>query len=48
MDADERNIEHESYELNWSGDSVDEDYKNKIAKEQRESFAFCNAEGKRQ
>ena len=48
MEADERNREHESYELKWASDSDDEDYKKKIAKEQRESFAFCNAEGNRQ
>ena len=48
MEADERNREHESYELKWASDSDDEDYKKKIAKEQRESFALRNAEGKRQ
>ena len=47
-EADERNREHKSYERKWAGDSDDEDYKKKIAKERRESFAFCNAEGKRQ
>ena len=46
MEADERNREHKSCELKWAGDSDAEDYKNKIAKEQRESFDFCNAEGK--
>ena len=46
MEADERSIGHESYELKWGGDSDAEDLKNKIAREQRENFAFCNAEGK--
>ena len=46
MQADERNIEHESYKLKWAGDSNDEDYKKKIDKERRESFAFSNAEVK--
>ena len=48
MEADERNRHHDSYELKWAGDSNAEDYKKKIAKERRESFAFRNAEGKRQ
>ena len=48
MEADERNREHGIYELKWAGDSDAKDYKKKIAKEQRESFAFHNAEGKRQ
>ena len=48
MEADERNRQHDSYELKCAGDSDAEDYKKKIAKEQRESFAFRNAEGKRQ
>ena len=48
MEADELNREHKIYELKWDGDSDAEDYKNKIAKEQRESFDFRNAEGKRQ
>ena len=48
MGADERNREHESYELKWDGDSDAGDYKKKIAKERRESFAFRNAEDKRQ
>ena len=48
MEADERNREHEIYELKWAGDSDAEDYKNKIAKERRESFAFRNSEGKHQ
>ena len=48
MEADERNRENESYELKWAGDSDAEDYKKKIAKEQREIFAFHNAEGKLQ
>ena len=33
MEADEPNRQHESYELQWSGDSDAEDYKKKIAKE---------------
>ena len=48
MESDERNRDHESYELKWSGDSDTEDYKDKISKEQRESFTFRNAEEKRQ
>ena len=43
MKVDERNREHESYELKWAGDSNAEDYKNKIAKEQSDSFVFQNA-----
>ena len=48
MEADDCNREHEIHELKWAGDSDAEDYKKKIAKERRESFAFRNAEGKRQ
>ena len=46
MQVDERNRQQESYELKWDGDSDAEDYKKKIDKERRESFAFSNAEVK--
>ena len=48
MEADERNREHKTYELKWAGDSDAEDYEKKIAKEQKESFAFRNSKGKHQ
>ena len=30
MEADDRNREHEIYDLEWAGDSDSEDYKNKL------------------
>jgi hypothetical protein len=39
--------EHESYELKWAGERDAEDYRNALAKEEREDLAVRNAEGKR-
>ena len=37
---------HESYELKWAGESNSDEYRKKVTKEQRYSFAIRNAEGK--
>jgi len=43
---DQRN-EHESYELKWAGERDAEDYQKQLAEEERDDFAFRNAEGRR-
>ena len=48
MQADERYRVNESYEEKWAGEKDADEYKNLTAKKRRESFAFQNAEGKRQ
>ena len=48
MEADERHRVHENYEEKWAGEKDVDEYKKLTAEEQRESFAFQNAEGKRQ
>lgn len=40
--------EHEGYELNWAGERDADEYRDKMAEERRQSFAFRNAEGSRQ
>ena len=48
MEVDERHRVYESYEENWAGEKDADEYKKLTAEKQRESFAFQNAEGKRQ
>ena len=48
MEADERHRVHERYEEKWAGEKDADEYKNLTAEKRRESFAFQNAEGKRQ
>ena len=38
--------EHESYELKWAGERDADNYKEQMAHERRDSFAFRNAEGR--
>jgi hypothetical protein len=38
---------HQSYELKWAGEKDAEEYKKRCEQERRESFAFCNQEGKK-
>jgi hypothetical protein len=47
MKSDDRNNEHESYELKWAGERDAEAYRRQMAQERRESFAFRNEEGRR-
>ncbi len=47
MKNNDRQDEHESYELKWSGERDAEDYKRQLAKEERQDLAFRNEEGKR-
>lgn len=46
--ADERAIEHERLELKWAGEDDAKKYLEQCARERRDSFAFRNAEAKRQ
>ena len=46
MNADECHIVHESYELKWAGERDADEYRKKVAKEQRVIFALRNSEGK--
>ena len=46
MNADECHRVHESYELKWDGEHNADEYRKKVAKEQRDRFALRNAEGK--
>jgi hypothetical protein len=39
--------EHQSYELKWAGERDAEDYQKQLAEEERDDFAFRNAEGRR-
>ena len=48
MEADESNKLHERYEQKWAGEKDADEYQKLTAEERRESFAFQNAEGKRQ
>ena len=48
MEADKRNRVHESNEDKWAGEKYADEYKKLTAEKRRESFAFQNAEGKRQ
>ena len=43
--AEELHAEHESYELKHAADRDVDEYRNRMADERRESFAFRNAEG---
>ena len=46
MNADEFNRVHESYEMKWAGEHNANEYKKKVTKERRDSFALFNTEGK--
>jgi hypothetical protein len=44
MEAERLQKEHESYELKWAGEKDAEAYKNSLAEQRRDSFAFRNQE----
>ena len=46
MNADECHRVHESYELKWAGEGDADEYRKKVVKERRYSFAIRNVEGK--
>ena len=45
MNADEFHRIHESYELVWPGKRDADEYRKRVATEQRDSFILHNAEG---
>ena len=42
VNADEFHRVHESYELKWAGERNADEYRKKVAKERRDSFALLN------
>ena len=45
VNSDECHRVHKSYELKWAGERYDDEYRQNVAKEQRDIFALRNAEG---